>query len=123
MKLSFLLTTLTLALSLTSAVSAQAMNQVLENCESENKLVTLKIEIKNNDFLQAQLIDSTSARGLPQTFTDKVVATNSGFSGRKMRVTLNLFRGQSFATVSVLSRNPRAEPRVYPNLKCALNVK
>lgn len=108
------LTFLAISTAYAGPISSGGTNQNVETCANANKSVTLKVEVVNNDHLEAELTDSSSG-----TTTSIVHRVEDGYKGQNMKIVIEYAQGNKIATAVVLSEDPRMEPRVYPNLICS----
>ena len=106
------LTFLAISTAYAGPISSGGTNQNLETCA--NTGVTLKVEVVDNDHLEAELTESSSG-----TTTSVVHRVEDGYEGRNMKLLIEYVQGNKMATAVVLSEDPRMEPRVYPDLICS----
>ncbi len=110
------------AIAQAGPISSGGTNQILEECETSDRNVKLKVSVVGNDHLEAELVDSTA---LDSTLVSAsvVYGTSDGYEGKNIKVDLTYLGPQKIATVILLSNDPKTEPRVYQNLNCTESLK
>lgn len=99
-------------------ISSGGTNQTLENCETNNHDMVLKVQVENNDHLEAELVEYASVNSTP-VVRSTVHRVANGYDGKTIKIHMEYVQGVKIATVVVLSDDPRIDPLVYSNLICS----
>jgi hypothetical protein len=100
------------------AVSSGGTSQKLEACVDKSKHIRFFVSVEDNDHLVAKIFRKSALIG--QSVVHRV---EGGYEGEFIKAHLEYSDDGKYASVMILSDDPREEPRVYMNLRCSENVR